>query len=230
MRIIHPLDLESPAIFVCAQAGCETCLEALLHGHEGLVQAILRRQWRGDVAYAELLQEGRMALWQAIRHFDPYRGVAFSSYAWPAIERRLWRVVAVATRQARAERAEGHRVARPDLADPQCMAEEALWWAQVRVTLADTLLRLPDRLREVITAAYGLDGLPPRSLAALGRHYGVSRESVRLWRNEALVRLRLPAFSARLRALCYQNSRAAYARTQALNRAWLSRRRKRRCP
>jgi hypothetical protein len=37
--------------------------------------------------------------------------------------------------------------------------------------------------------------------------------------------LRLPLFSGRLRQLCEQNSRAAYARTQALNRAWLRQRR-----
>ena len=110
------------------------------------------------------------------------------------------------------------------------MAEEALWRAQVRAALADLLFHLPDRLQEVIIAAYGLGGAPPRSLAALGRRYGVSRESIRLWRNEALVQLRLPAFSARLRELCGQNSREAYARALTLNRAWLSRRRKRRGP
>jgi RNA polymerase sigma factor (sigma-70 family) len=227
MRIIHPLDVESPATYVCAQAGCDVCLEALLRRHEGLVHAVLRRQWRGDVAYNDLLQEGRIGLWQAILHFDPHRGVAFSSYAWPAIEGRQWRAVAVAGRQGRAEQASESRVLSPP-ADPRHMAEEALWWAQVRVALADLVSHLPDRLREVIIATYGLDGAPPRSLAALGRRYGVSRESVRLWRNEAMVRLRLPAFSARLRELCGQNSREAYARTQALNRAWLSRRRKRR--
>lgn len=227
MCIVHPLDLESPASYVCAQAGCDVCLEALLRRHEGLVHAIVRRQWRGDVAYADLLQEGRIGLWQAITHFDPHRGVAFSSYAWRAIERRLWRAVAVAARQARLDPVSGQHVL-PQLPDPRRMAEEALWWAQVRAALADLLFHLPDRLQEVIIAAYGLDGGPPRSLAALGRRYGVSGESVRLWRNEALVRLRLPAFSARLRELCGQNGRAAYARTQALNRAWLSRRRKRR--
>ena len=91
MSIIHPLDLESPAIYVCAQAGCDACLEALLRRHEGLVHVILRRQWRGDMAYVDLLQEGRIGLWQAIVHFDPHRGVAFSSYAGRAIERRMWR-------------------------------------------------------------------------------------------------------------------------------------------
>jgi hypothetical protein len=42
-----------------------------------------------------------------------------------------------------------------------------------------------------------------------------------------LVQLRMPIFSARLRVLCGQNSRAAYAQTQALNRAWLGRQRRR---
>ena len=227
MSIIHPLDLESPAIYVCAQAGCDACLEALLRRHEGLVHVILRRQWRGDMAYVDLLQEGRIGLWQAIVHFDPHRGVAFSSYAGRAIERRMWRAVAVTTRQAAPHRPRQER-ALLQHPDPLSVAEEALWWAQVRAALAEILLHLPNRLQEVIIAAYGLDGALPRSLAALGRHYGVSRESVRLWRNEALVHLRLPVFSARLRELCEQTSRAAYARTQALNRAWLSRRRKRR--
>jgi RNA polymerase sigma factor (sigma-70 family) len=226
MSIVHPLGLESPAIYVCAQAGCAACLDALLRRHEGLVHVILRRQWRGDMAYVDLLQEGRIGLWRAILGFDPHRGVAFSSYAGRAIERRMWRAVALAVRREAAEEAVGENTL-PRPLDVLEMAEEALWWAQVCAALADLLFYLPDRLQEVIIAAYGLDGAPPRSLAALGRHYGVSRESVRLWRNEALVQLRLPPFSLRLRELCEQNSRAAYARTLALNRAWLSRRRKR---
>jgi DNA-directed RNA polymerase sigma subunit (sigma70/sigma32) len=100
--------------------------------------------------------------------------------------------------------------------------------AQVRPTLAETLARLPEQLREVIVAAYGLDEDLPRSLAAIGHRLEVSRERVRQWRNDALVLLRLPIFSARLRRLCDQDSRTAYARTQALNRAWLRQRRGRR--
>jgi DNA-directed RNA polymerase specialized sigma24 family protein len=64
MCIIHPLDVTSPTIFVCAQAGCVACLEALLERHRGLVKAILRRQWGGDLAYADLLQEGMLGLWR----------------------------------------------------------------------------------------------------------------------------------------------------------------------
>ena len=101
MCIIHPLDVASPTIFVCAQAGCEACLEALLERHKGLVHVILRRQWGADLTYADMLQEGTIGLWRAILGYDPYRGVAFSSYAGKAIERRMWRAVFVSSRQAR---------------------------------------------------------------------------------------------------------------------------------
>jgi len=221
MSIKHSFASEGPAVFVCAQAGGRACLESLMHRHEGLVHAVLRQQARGGVPYEDLLQEGRIALWQAILHFDPHRGVAFSTYAWVAIQRRIWRAV------AQANRPQG-RLALSEPPDPLEAAAAAWWMAQVRPTLAETLARLPERLREVMVAAYGLDENPPRSLAAIGRRLGVSRERVRQWRNDALVLLRLPVFSTRLRRLCDQDSRAAYARTQALNRAWLRQRRGRR--
>jgi RNA polymerase sigma factor (sigma-70 family) len=231
MCIVHPLDPQSPTIFACAQAGCETCTQALLECHEGLVHTILHRQWRADVAYADLLQEGRIGLWRAIVHFDAQRGVAFSSYAGRAIERRMWRAVFLARRQANWQ-AGSHPPAGVHLfgesADPLRIAEDSLWWAQVCATLGEMVSRLPEHLQEVIVVSYGLDGGPPRSLAAIGRWYGVTREMVRVWRNQALVQLRMPRFSVHLRTLCGHNSRAAYARARALNRAWLGRRRRRR--
>ncbi len=93
MSIVHPLDVRGPAIFCCAQAGCAECVTRLLRQHEGLGHAVLRRQVCGDAAYADLLQEGRVGLWPAVLDFDPGRGVPFSTYAWVAIERRVWRAV-----------------------------------------------------------------------------------------------------------------------------------------
>jgi len=230
MCIVHPLDVESPAAFRCAQAGCEVCLAALLKRHDGLVHGVLRRQWRGDVACVDLLQEGRIGLWQAIMHFDPYRGIAFSTYAWPVIARRMWRAVRMDQRQGGQHEGRSHARSAGDGSEPAnllTIAEEAVWWEAVCATLAEMVTRLPEPLQEEVVAFYGLDGELPRTLAALGRRYGVSGEMARVWRNEALVRLRMPLYSAPLRQLCGQNSRAAYARAQALNRAWLGRRRRR---
>jgi RNA polymerase sigma factor (sigma-70 family) len=231
MCIVHPIDVESPAVFVCAQGGCERCVEGLLKRHERLVHSVLRRQWRGEVACTDLLQEGRIGLWHAIMHFDPYRGVAFSTYAWTAIERRMWRAVRMDGRQGVQDDTWTRTRSGCAWSEPpnaQSLAEDALWWERVCATLAKMVARLPDPLQEVVVIFYGLDGGPPRTLAALGGWFGVTGEMVRVWRNEALVQLRMPLYSARLRQLCGQNSRQAYARAQALNRAWLGRRRRRR--
>ena len=123
----------------------------------------------------------------------------------------------------------------PESVNPLEMAEERVWWAEVHAALLEAISCLPQRLRQVIVAAYGLGGEPPRTLVAIGRCFGVTGEMARYWRNNGLVLLRLPAFSGRLRQLCDQDSRTAYLlrmqvalRPQALNRAWLRQRRGRR--
>ncbi len=218
MYSLHHTALEGQAAFVCAQLGCPKCLEGLLRQHRELVHWVLRRTRRGSVPWAELWHEGQIALWQAILHYDPQRGSAFSTYAVAAIQHRLWAVV------ARAERPQGY-IAPSPAPDPAEAAVVAWQRQAVQAALVRLLACLPRRYCQVIVAAYGLDGQPPLSLAAIGRWYGVSRERVRQWCNDALVLLRLPALSSQLRRLCDQDDKSAYQRAQALNRAWLRRRR-----
>jgi RNA polymerase sigma factor (sigma-70 family) len=206
-------------LYACAQTGCQACVERLLRQHAGLVHWVIRRDCCSHLPYGELLHEGQIALWQAIRHYDAGRGVAFSTYAVPAIRHRLWAVV------VQAQRPQGQQplTAAPDPAEAAAQA----WQRQaVRAALRELLAWLPERSYHIIVAAYGLDGQPPLSLAAIGRLYGLSRERVRQIRNDALVLLRLPALSGRLRRLCDQNDRAAYQRAQTLNRVWLRHRRR----
>lgn len=231
MCIVHPSDVESPAVFECAQAGCEHCVETLLRRHERLVHSILRRQWRGEVESADLVQEGRIGLWQAVMHFDPHRGIAFSTYAWYAVQNRIWRAVRRESKHRELVEAWAQREslwARAKQPNPLHVAEEALWWEKVCATVAEMVAHLPEPLQEVVVVHYGLDGGPPRTLSALGGWYGVTGEMVRVWRNEALLQLRMPLYSAPLRELCGQDSRRAYARSQVLDRAWLGRWRRRR--
>jgi DNA-directed RNA polymerase specialized sigma subunit len=47
--------------------------------HEGLVQAVVRRQALGMLPFAEALHAGRIGLWWAIVGYDPARGLAFST-------------------------------------------------------------------------------------------------------------------------------------------------------
>jgi RNA polymerase sigma factor (sigma-70 family) len=206
-------------LYACAQSGCQACIERLLRQHAGLVHWVIRHDCGSALPYAELLHEGQIALWQALRHYDPDRGVAFSTYAVPTIRHHLWRLV------AQAQRPQGScKVA--TVPDPADLAAQAWQGQAVQRALQALLAYLPERSYHIIVAAYGLDGQPPLSLAAIGRLYDLSRERIRQLRNDALVVLRLPALSSQLRRLCDQTDRAAYQRAQALNQAWCGRRRR----
>lgn len=213
----HPRPNDQTA-FLCAQSGCAACLDHLLRAHKGLIVAVVRQQYGGDLPYADLIQEGRIALWQAILHYEPERGFAFSTYAWRAIQRRIWSAV------ARTQRPQGYPMSTAP-PDPLAQVEAAAQQTAIRWALQEAMRYLPQRLYEVLTVVYGLDGQPPRSMAALARDYGVTRECVRQWRNDALVLLRLPALSSALRRLCERNDRQGYRQAEALNRAWLRQRR-----
>ena len=220
MCIVQETDPKGPERYQCSQAGCAKCLEALLEQHRGLIRAVIRRQWTAGVAYADLEQEGRMALWRAIMSYDPSRGWAFSTYAWVAIERCIWRLI------ARWERKTGpHLLLEPP--NPLALAEKRLDVSQRNHVLREIVQCLSPRLRLVIRAAYGLDGEGARSLAAIGRELGISRERVRQLHNEALRQLRRPDRSGSL-WLSLATDRAHYQYMQQRNRICLRQRRRRR--
>jgi hypothetical protein len=100
-----------------AQAGCPGSLNALMTNHDGLVQTIVRQQVLGDLPFSEALQAGRVGLWRAIQGFDPTRGLAFSTYAWPCIMRQVWREVKVHERFS----------VRPAISDVHISPGAAIW-------------------------------------------------------------------------------------------------------
>jgi RNA polymerase sigma factor (sigma-70 family) len=187
--------------------------------HRKLVVAVVRRQWKGErAAFADLVQEGNIALWRAIMGFDSGRGLAFSTYAWRAIERAVWQAV------AQAERPEGW-LALPEPEEPSEIVTLVYDAAVVKQAVARAVGRLPSRLAAIVTSLYGLNGQPGQSLRSAGAQYELSAEWIRHLRNDALLQLRLPAYSGQLRQLCGRNDRASYERMQQINRAWLHRRR-----
>jgi RNA polymerase sigma factor (sigma-70 family) len=219
MSMVHP---EAHSVtYACAQAGCGVCANELVRQHRKLVLTILRRQFRHDLPYEDLFQEGLIALWQAILHFDPQRGYSFSTYAGTAIARRIWLAV------ARMSRPQGF-LAPPELPDPAERAIQEGWYTLLRAALRQTLARLPGRMQYLLVAYYGLDGQAPQTLTAIGRHLGLTGERTRQLRNEALHLLRLPAFSAPLRLLCDQHDRLAYRHARAVRRTYQRTQRRRR--
>ena len=219
MNILTCPHTNEGAIFVCAQAGCESCMEYLLEKHVGLIHACVRYLEIGGVPYLEVVEEGRIGLWRAIMRYDPTREVAFSTFAWRRISGCIWRYT-LAFRQTGEELEE-----EPYEACYAELAENAWQQAQIAEALRESLDVLPERLRGILERVYGLGTAPPQTMSEIGRQMGLTRERIRQLRNEALVLLRLPALSIHLRGLCEQDSRHAYRQARQINDAWLRSRR-----
>ena len=204
-------------LFARAQAGCRDSLEQLMARHEGLLHAVVCRQWLGPLEYSEALQAGRIGLWRAILGYDPRRGTAFSTYAWPAIQRAVWRAVKQAQDPLSLPIVAPSPPASPDPAGQ-------LMQAEVQAALYNLLDCLPQRLQRVIVAYYGLQEQLPCSLRQLGRAWGLSHEGVRQQLLAALVWLRHPAHSLTLRQLLDRNTISDYEQADALAQTWLRRR------
>ena len=189
--------------------------------HRKLVVFVVRRQVLGQLSFQDALQAGRLGLWHAIRGFDPQKGYAFSTYAYPAIARSIWRAVRQAERDATSQPARWSLLLDALAGDPEQVVEAHL----VQVTLDDLIRRLPDQLRQVIIARYGLAGKSPTSLREIGSTLGLSGERVRLLQLEALVWLRHPAHSQVLRSLLGRHTVADYEWAEQLAQCWLRRRR-----
>ena len=67
------------------QAGDRVAEEALLKENMPLVAAIARRYQNCGISQEDMMQLGSIGLLQALRRFDPDRGLCFSTYAVPFI-------------------------------------------------------------------------------------------------------------------------------------------------
>jgi RNA polymerase sigma factor (sigma-70 family) len=209
------------AVFRQAQAGCRDSLARLMAAHEGLVHAVVRQQVLGHLPFAEALQAGRIGLWHAILGFDPQRGTAFSTYAWTSIMHQVWREVKLAERAHSRARAclplDEVCSSMPATADP-AQAWEA---SALRSAFWDLVVRLPERLRIVVLARYGLTGQSRAFYPRIGALLGVSAERARQLHTEALIWLRQPAHSQQVRSLLGRHTLADYEAVEAETQRWL---------
>lgn len=209
------------ALFRRAQAGCRDSLSRLMAVHEGLVHAVVRKQVLGDLPFAEAVQAGRIGLWRAILGYDPQRGTAFSTYAWISIMHHIWREV------KRAERSHSQTAGSLPVDEALYSAPEATdparaWEASaIQSALWDLVARLPERLRTVILARYGLTGQTRCFYYQIGATLGVSGERARQLHTEALIWLQQPVHSQHLRSLLGRHTVADYEAVEAETQRWL---------
>ena len=218
MSIVRQKQPEHPVEFACAQSGCQACMRSLLKQNDLLVYLIVQCQCPGNLDYADLTQEGRIGLWQAILHFRPELGHPFWHYAGTVIRRWIWRAVEKDQKMAGWLEAEATR-------ESLALVIENWQIEQVRQGLCEAIACLPVRQQQIMVLAYGLTGEEPLSLAEIGRRMDLTRERIRQLRNEALAALKLPAIPIRLRGLCEHSSRQDYRQARRENDRWLRSRR-----
>jgi RNA polymerase sigma factor (sigma-70 family) len=209
------------ALFHRAQAGCQDSLNRLMARHEPLVHTVVRRQFRGHLPFSEALHAGRIGLWRAILGFDPERGLTFSTYAWKPIMHRIWREVKLAER----DYARGMQHCPLGTVSDSMLGKdlpEKVWEREELLrTLWELVARLPERLRIVVVARYGLKGQGRTFYPRIGALLGVSHERARQLHTEALLWLRHPAHSQQLRSLLGRHTLAEYEVVEAEIQRWL---------
>jgi RNA polymerase primary sigma factor len=214
-------------------AGDRAARRRLIEEHLGMVAGVARHyahKW--GVPLEDLLQEGALALVQAVDHYDPGRGMKFSTYAMWWVRQAIRRAAMAQSRPVRVpERVWGLSHATPGegslpddpgwteeevravrsalqpvasleslvgedgdelgslLRDPRAEdPAEVVARNDARRRLAEALAALPERQRTILSGHSGLDG-EPRSLTALGRSLGISRERARQLEKAALTEL-----------------------------------------
>jgi RNA polymerase sigma factor (sigma-70 family) len=174
----------------------EAC-DKIISANLGLVFTVAKYVDHSGADIADLVGEGNMALLRVIDCFDWTRGYKFSTYAWPAIRRSMWRTVKQRKRYNSLFSIPYDRsVERDNLIDRR--EEENLrdLIHDVRYILDCDLAQLSGKERSVIKMRFPLseDGDSPLSLREIGRKLGLSKERIRQIQNNALIKIRIVAF------------------------------------
>ncbi|MDF2501567.1 MAG: sigma70-ECF: polymerase sigma factor, sigma-70 family [Anaerosporomusa subterranea] len=140
--------------------------------------------------------EGWLALAQAVKDYDPARGVPFAGYAERCVSYRLWNVFKKERRRWQTESPleddrtdEDGESDRPSLLERLAASDDVAGEAQqreLRAELRQALLTLPERQRQAVVATLIGEG----RLVDLATVWGVSVQAVHATRKKALLKLK----------------------------------------
>lgn len=133
----------------------------------------------------------------------------------PEGDQRIWRAVRRASSVERWQESDGPY---SEAADAQVITN---WQnTQIHEALEEGLSELSEREHLVLSLHYGWDGRPPQTFAEIGETFGLTRQRIHQIHNEALLLLRVPALSIRLRSICQRGSRSDYRQALHQNQEW----------
>jgi len=91
--------MEDDDLVHVARAGCEQALEFLISKYRDLAASSASGYFLAGADREDLIQEGMIGLFKAIRDFRPDKGVPFRAFARMCIQRQIITAVKAATRQ-----------------------------------------------------------------------------------------------------------------------------------
>jgi RNA polymerase sigma-B factor len=172
--------------------------QELARSHLPLVRAIARRYAGRGEELDDLVQAGSVGLVRASARFDPGRGVAFATFAAPAVEGAVRRHLSQRSHRVRAARgAEGATSDSPAAEASDAPVEQSrepahLAESEYRILLAGGLRALDERERRIVFLRFHAD-MTERQIA---QAVGISQAHVSRLLHGALTKLRAEFSSA----------------------------------
>jgi RNA polymerase sigma-B factor len=177
-----------PAVAVPAEFGragdAELARQELVRSHLPLVRAVARRYGGRGEDLEELVQVGSLALVKASGRFDPDRGVAFASFATPAVEGGIRRHLS--DRRGRAIQIASDATGGGEAGAEPAGELDSIDESEFRLLLADGLRVLDVRERRIVFLRFHAD-MTERQIAS---SIGISQAHVSRLLEGALVKLR----------------------------------------
>ena len=136
----------------------------------------------------ELVSDGTVSLMQAIERFDYTRGFRFSTYASWAIRKNFAKTIPHQIQVRKAAMTGSQELIDEHPAPRGASAEGRELREVLHSTVAQLLLELSPREREIVIARFGI-GREPETLEQIGQRFQVSRERVRQIEARALRKL-----------------------------------------
>ncbi|MEE3393696.1 MAG: sigma-70 family RNA polymerase sigma factor [Lachnospiraceae bacterium] len=84
---------ETSRLIPAARSGDEAAMEELLSSYKWLVRLIAKQYFMAGAEEDDLIQEGMIGLFKAVRDFDPEKNVPFSNFAGLCIRRQINKAV-----------------------------------------------------------------------------------------------------------------------------------------
>lgn len=154
-----------------------------------LVVAIVKRLTGPQHDFDEFVSDGMISLMQVVEKFDFDRGFRFSTYAYRALTRTVYRkMVSVHKQEQRAGNGMDETLLEVAGRTESCYSEGT--WKNLRTLLCEFMQHLDRRERHIIYARYALGfGAKAATFQALADELGVSKERVRQLERRAMDKL-----------------------------------------